>query len=290
MRVGCSARGLMVIAGLLLAACGRDNAPPGMPAPATTSPTAAPATTGSPMITSADAMRAWLARALTCGDRDFLRADTATQHARLSHMQGVVCEPTAPGAPLRCAIAPALRIGQADVGWFVIGAPQFDLAPVVLPAPQDMLRNAMSAGTGALSPGNDLGDTTVQCALTDEALAPGAIAGTVLRDGDRDSTMRVCAFELSEGVPTCTQTTPGGHTYRLDGLVRGDYLLYALPRDAPDARIGYTDCDPGEAEVPCTHELKVVSVEAGRATEGIDPADLRSLEEAADWPAPPPQQ
>ena len=91
-------------------------------------------------------------------------------------------------------------------------------------------------------------------------------------------------------MPTCTQTTPGEHTYRLDGLVRGDYLLYALPRDAPDARIGYTDCDPGEAEVPCTHELKVVSVEAGRATEGIDPADLRSLEEAADWPAPPPQQ
>ena len=287
MRGRCAAIGSIVVAGLALAACGRDAAPPtGAPAgTATTAPAA-----GAPMITSSDAMRAWLARALTCGDREFLRADTATQHARLSHMQGVVCEPTAPGAPLRCAIAPALRIGQADIGWFVIGAPQFDLAPVVLPAPQDMLRNAMSAGTGALSPGNDLGDTTVQCALSDDALAPGTIAGTVQHDGDPAATLRVCAFELSEGVPTCTQTTSGQRTYRLDGLVRGDYLLYALPSDAPDARIGYTDCDPGEQEAPCTHELKVVSVEAGRVTEGIDPSDLRSLEEASDWPAPPPKQ
>jgi hypothetical protein len=103
-----------------------------------------------------------------------------------------------------------------------------DLTPIVLPAPPEALRNAMPAGSGALSPGTDLGDTTVECAMRDGALAKGAISGKVLRGGDDDSAMRVCAFELAEGMPICTQTARGQRAYKLE-LQRGDYLVLAIP-------------------------------------------------------------
>jgi hypothetical protein len=280
-----NARTAIACATLALAGCGRET-----PLPTAAPPTASTAPAAGDASAQSDATRAWLARALTCGDRAFLRTDVQSQHARLMHMSGVHCEALTTGAPLRCTIAPTLRIAQAEIGWFVIGTPQFDLLPIVLPAPPEAVRNAMSAGTGNLLPGTDLGDTTVQCALTDEALTPGAIAGTVHREGDPAAAVRVCAFELAEGVPTCTQTAPGERTFRIDNLARGDYLVYAIPDDAPDVRIGYTGCDASDEDVGCTHELKVVSVEAGRATEPVDPEDLRSLDEAADWPQPPPMQ
>jgi len=270
--------GVALLTLALLAACGRKPAPPAAPSPEATA------------SVQANETRAWLVRVLTCGDRDFLRTDAEEQRATLSHIPGARCEAAANGAPMRCEIAPPLRIGQAEIGWFVVGTPQYDLLPIVLPAPPEALRNAMSAGTGALSPGTDLGDTTVQCALTDEALAPGSIVGTVQRMGDPASAVRVCAFELAEGVPTCTQTAGGQRNFRIENLARGEYLVYALPGDAPDARIGYTGCDAGADDAACTHELKVVQVAAGRATEGIDPADLRTLDQAADWPQPPPMQ
>lgn len=235
-------------------------------------------------------MRAWLARMLTCGDRDFLRADDVLQRKQLMKVPGLTCELGGNGAPMRCAIAPPLHLAQADIGWFVIGQPQDALATIVLPAPPESVRASISAGSGAVTPGTDLGDTTVQCALTDDALAPGAIAGTVMRDGDPSASVRVCAFELADGVPTCTRTERGARDYRIDNLVRGDYLVLAVPGDAPDGRVGYTDCDADEAETPCTHELKVVVVEAGKTTEGIDPADLRTMQDAGDWPQPPPAE
>ena len=157
----------------------------------------------------------------------------------------------------------------------------------MLPAPPEALRNSISAGAGALSPSTDLGDTTLQCALTDNALAPGAIAGTVQREGDPSSSVRVCAFELAEGMPTCVRTQVGQRDYRLQ-LTRGDYLVFAVPGDAPESRVGYTDCDIGNTDAPCEHELKVVVVRAGETTEGIDPADVRTRDEAGDWPQPPP--
>ena len=232
-------------------------------------------------------MRAWLARMLTCGDRDFLRADAALQRKQLMKVPGLSCELGSNGAPMRCSIAPPLHLAQADIDWFVIGPPQDALATIILPAPPESVRASISAGSGAVTPGTDLGDTTVQCALTDEALTPGAIAGTVKRDGDPSASVRVCAFELADGVPTCTRTERGKRDYRIENLVRGDYLVLAVPGDAPDGRVGYTDCE-GAADTPCTHELKVVVVEAGRTTEGIDPADLRTMQDAGDWPQPPP--
>ena len=233
--------------------------------------------------------RAWLTRALTCGDRAFLQATADEQRARLAHLEGTTCEPGEAGAPLRCAITPSLRIGQADIAWFVIGAPSQDLVPIILPAPPEALRTSISAGTGALSPSTDLGDTTLQCALSDNALANGVIAGTVRRAGEPSASVRVCAFELAEGMPTCTRTAMGERDYRLE-LPRGDYLVFAVPSDAPDARVGFTDCEFGQADAACAHELKVVVVRAGETTAGIDPSDLRSLEEAGDWPQPPPAQ
>jgi hypothetical protein len=208
-------------------------------------------------------------------------------------MAGVACEAgTEPGrnsAPLRCSVSPPLQLAQADIAWFVIGAPQDDLATIVLPAPPEALRSTIATGTGVLSAGTDLGDTTVQCALTDDALAPGAIAGTVHREGDPAAAVRVCAFELADdGVTTCTLTAQGERKYRIEGLARGDYLVLAIPGDAPDGRVGYTDCDVGDTTTPCTHELKVVAVRAGKTTEPIDLADLRTMEEAGDWPQPPP--
>ena len=69
---------------------------------------------------------------------------------------------------------------------------------------------------------------------------------------------------------------------------RGDYLVLAVPPDAPDARIGFTDCDGTEQDASCSHELKVVVVEAGKTTEKVDPADLQTMQDAGDWPQPPP--
>ena len=65
--------------------------------------------------------------------------------------------------------------------------------------------------------------------------------------------------------------------------------MYARPSDAPDTRIGYTDCDPAAPEAPCDHQLQVVAVQSNDAVEGIDPADLRTVEQAADWPQAPPK-
>ena len=233
-------------------------------------------------------MRAWLARMLTCGDTDFLRGTSEQQRARLSKLPGVACESGGNGAPLRCSIAPPLHLAQADIGWFVIGPPQEDLATIILPAPPESVRTSITGGRGIVTPGTDLGDTTVQCGLTDAALAPGTIAGTVKRAGDPEDSVRVCAFELADGVPTCTRTARGERAYRIEGLRRGDYLVLAVPADAPDARIGFTDCDPTDADTPCSHELKVVVVEAGKTTDAIDPADLQSMQDAGDWPQPPP--
>ena len=83
------------------------------------------------------------------------------------------------------------------------------------------------------------------------------------------------------------RTQVGQRDYRLQ-LTRGDYLVFAVPGDAPESRVGYTDCDIGNTDAPCEHELKVVVVRAGETTEGIDPADVRTRDEAGDWPQPPP--
>lgn len=265
---------------LLPAACGQD-------APAPVAKTPEELAVISREVETAS-MRAWLARMLTCGDTDFLRGTSEQQRARLSKLPGVACESGGNGAPLRCSIAPPLHLAQADIGWFVIGPPQEDLATIILPAPPESVRTSITGGRGIVTPGTDLGDTTVQCGLTDAALAPGTIAGTVQRAGDPEDSVRVCAFELADGVPTCTRTARGERAYRIEGLRRGDYLVLAVPADAPDARIGFTDCDPTDADTPCSHELKVVVVEAGKTTDEIDPADLQSMQDAGDWPQPPP--
>lgn len=235
-------------------------------------------------------MRAWLARMLTCGDTQFLRGTTDEQRARLTKLPGVTCEGGDNGAALRCAIAPPLHLAQADIGWFVIGPPQDDLATIILPAPPESVRTSLTGGRGSVTPGTDLGDTTVQCGLTDVALAPGAITGKVKREGDPASSVRVCAFELADGVPTCTRTARGERTYRIENLSRGDYLVLAVPGDAPDGRVGFTDCDGHDPDAACTHELQVVVVEAGKTTEKVDPADLQTMQDAGDWPQPPPAE
>ena len=278
---------------LALAGCG-DESPVPVSAPST------PPTRAESDATAAnDATRAWLARALTCGDRAFLRIDQAEQRKRLVHAEGVTCTPESDNSALRCAIVPALRIGNAEIGWFVLGAAHAGVAPVILPAPPDALRNAMPAGAGELASGTDLGDTRVECALSEGALAPGAIAGVVARSGDPEASVRVCAFELNDGVATCTRTARGERAYHIDGLSRGDYVVLAIPGEAPDARIGYTDCvahndDEDDArarrDTPCTHELRIDAVPAGKTVGAIDPADLRTLEEAASWPQPPPSE
>ena len=266
-----------------LAGCGKD-------APSTPVPAPVAVATDSDAAARDDATRAWLAKMLTCADRDFLRVDAPAQRARLVHMAGVTCEPAVEGQPLRCAITPLLRLGQAEIGWFVLGGAQSDIATLLLPAPPEALRTVLTSGVASQSPATSVGDTTVQCPLTDDALAPGAIAGTVQREGDPSASVRVCAFELAEGGAACAQTASGERAYRIEGLARGDYLVVAMPGDAPDARVGWTDCDSGApaADTPCTHELEVVTVEAGRMTGDIDPGDLRNLDEAGDWPQPPP--
>jgi hypothetical protein len=199
-------------------------------------------------------------------------------------MPGVVCEPTAPGAPLRCAIAPALRIGQADVGWFVIGAPQFDLARRAARA-QDNAAQCDVGGHGGLVARNDLGDTTVQCALTDErsrrARSRGPYSATAIAtppcacvrsNSPRRADLHAGRHQANTPIAStasCVAITCSTRSHR-DARMRASVTPIAIPakRGALHAR------------------TKVVSVEAGRATEGIDPADLRSLEEAADWPAP----
>ena len=277
------ALGTLAGAALLPAACSQ-----GTPAPA--APASVDASTARE---EADAsMRAWLASMLTCGDREFLRSDIDLQLRHLSKIPGMKCS-VAPatnsnGAPLRCAIDPPLHLAQADIAWVVIGRPQDDIATIVLPAPPESLRTSLSTGVGMLSEGTDLGDTTVQCALTDEALAPGAITGTVQRRGDPSAAVRVCAFELADGVPTCITPPDGERKFRIDKLPRGDYLVLAVPEDAPDARVGFTDCTRAPDAAPCTHELQIVVVRAGRTTQGVDPADVQPMQDAGDWPQPPP--
>ena len=273
----------VLLAGVLVVSGCGDSTPTPAAAPV------AAATTNVPASASFDESRAWLASALLCGDRAFLKSGRAAQRRRLAQIEGVRCDARQAGAPLRCSVYPLLEFGRASVGWFVLEAPQDDVAEVMLPAPPDALRTRLSAGTGDAAPGNDLGDTTVRCALADGALAPGAIAGTVRHVHAADATFRVCAFELNEGTASCVATAAGESAYRIDGLSRGDYLVYARPSDAPDTRIGYTDCDPGAPEAPCDHQLQVVAVQSNDAVEGIDPADLRTVEQAADWPQAPPK-
>jgi hypothetical protein len=263
---------------LLLSGCGDSS-----PTPAAAPVEAAPATT------SFEDSRAWLASALLCGDRAFLKSGRAAQRRRLAQVEGVQCEAGQAATPLRCSVYPLLEFGRASVGWFVLGAPDNDVAEVMLPAPADALRTRLSAGTGDAAPGNDLGDTTVRCALADGALAPGAIAGTVRHEHAADATYRVCAFELNEGTASCVVTAAGESTYRIDGLSRGDYLVYARASDEPGHRVGYTDCDPDAPDAPCDHQLQVVAVQSPEAVDGIDPADLRTVEQAADWPQAPPK-
>jgi hypothetical protein len=276
--------GALAFAAVLPAACNKDVAAPAA-TPALDAGTAREEETAS--------MRAWLARMLTCGDRDFLRSDIDMQQRHLTKIPGMQCK-VAPGAnnnnaaPLRCAIVPPLHLAQADIGWFVIGRPQDEISTIILPAPAESLRTSLSTGIGMLSEGTDLGDTTVQCALTDEALAFGAISGTVQRQGDASASVRVCAFELADGVPTCTRTPDGERRFRIDKLPRGDYLVLAVPEDAPDARVGFTDCTRVPDAPACTHVLQVVEVRAGRTTEGVDPADVQPMQDAGDWPQPPP--
>lgn len=281
---------------LLVAGCsgGSPSAPVGNAPQATRSAAA---------VADVDPRRAALANILTCRDRAFLARSREEQRAALVSIEGVACDTASPGAPNRCAILPALKVGGADIAWFVIGSPTEDLTPIVLPAPPEALRNAMPAGSGALSPGTDAGDTTVECAMRDGALDKGAISGTVLRGGDKDSAMRICAFELAQGMPMCIQTAPGQRAFKID-VQRGDYLVLAIPADQHDTRVGYTECDApfvGESDggrnkatrdddTLCSHELKVVTVRAGETTSGVDPADLRALEEAGDWPQPPPAE
>ena len=280
---------------LVLAGCGGES-------PSAPVATAPQATRGMAAQAAVDPRRAALANILTCRDRAFLARTLEEQRAALVSIEGVACDAASPGAPNRCAILPSLQVGGADIAWFVIGSPADDLTPIVLPAPPEALRNAMPAGSGALSPGTDAGDTTVECAMRDGALAKGAISGTVLRGGDKDSAMRICAFELAQGMPQCIQTAPGQRAFRLD-VQRGDYLVLAIPADQHDTRVGYTECDApfvGESDngrrnkdsddTPCSHELKVVTVRAGETTRGVDPADLRALEDAGDWPQPPPAE
>ena len=261
---------------LALAGCGERA-----PAPVESLPQAA---TISPL---GESQRTVLANILTCRDRPFLSKPVDEQRAMLAKIPGVACTETSPGAPQRCTVTPSLKIGNGDINWFVIGMPSQHLVPIVLPAPPEALRNAMPAGSGALSPGTDLGDTTVECALTDRALSKGAISGTVKFGGDVDSAMRVCAFELAEGVPVCAVTQRGQRDYRLD-VARGDYLVLAIPVDARDMRVGYTECDGAQPDAPCSHELSVVTVQPGETTTGIDPGDQRKLDDAGDWPQPPP--
>ncbi|KGQ18373.1 hypothetical protein LF41_1372 [Lysobacter dokdonensis DS-58] len=273
------------IVGLALALAGCGNG-------ATSTPVAAApeaATQGAP-VASSDPRREALANILTCRDRTFLALTGAEQRAALVSIDGVACDAAASNAPQRCTIAPAFRVGIADIGWFVIGRPSEDLTPIVLPAPPEALRNAIPAGSGALSPGTDLGDTTVQCAMRDHALDKGAIAGTVKGVAEDPGGMRVCAFELAEGNATCTQTARGVRDFRLD-VARGDYLVLAIPVEHRDTRVGFTDCDAdADDDTPCSHELNVVTVRAGETTRDIDPADMRSLDEAGDWPQPPPAE
>lgn len=276
---------------LVLTGCG-GGSPPATVAAASQATRSAPAE-------ASDPRRAALADILTCRDRGFLARSPEEQRAALVSIEGVACDASSPGAPNRCAILPSLKVGGADIAWFVIGTPNEDLTPIILPAPPEALRNAMPAGSGALSPGTDLGDTTVECAMRDGALAKGAISGTVLRGGDADSAMRVCAFELAEGMPICTETARGQRAFKLD-LQRGDYLVLAIPVDEHDTRVGYSECDApfvgasrdprNTDDTPCSHELKVVTVRAGETTTGVDPADLRELGEAGDWPQPPPAE
>jgi hypothetical protein len=266
---------------LLLALAGCERSAP--------APVVVPAPPTSATQVDVAASRAWLTRALTCGDREFLRSGAIEQRARLQHLEGAACEAAIPGQPLRCAIAPALKIGRGEIPWFVIGAAGDDLVPVILPAPADALRTAMPAGSGALLPGTDLGDTTVQCALSDIAFTPGAIAGVVRREGEPSASVRVCAFELAEGMPACMRTTAGQRDYTLT-LPRGDYLVLAVPGDAPDVRVGYTDCDDTTDDTPCLHELQVVTVRAGETTRDINPGDVRPLDDVGDWPQPPPAE
>src|SRR5689334_18349595 len=114
---GRTMRKTFAITGLVLALAGCGGKSPSAPA------AAAPASTRSVSPEAADPRRAALANILTCRDRAFLARSHEEQRAALVSIEGVACDATSPGAPNRCAILPSLKVGGADIAWFVIGSP-----------------------------------------------------------------------------------------------------------------------------------------------------------------------
>ena len=138
-----------------------------------------------------------------------------------------------------------------------------------------------------------LGDTTVQCALhRRRARARARSPARCCASGDRGVR---CACARSNSPKACRPARRRRRASARIGskaLSRGDYLVVAMPgrRAGCARRLDRLRRGDTAADAPCTHELEVVTVEAGRTTGDIDPADLRNLEEAGDWPQPPPAQ
>ncbi|MEO6364729.1 MAG: hypothetical protein ABIO38_01570 [Luteimonas sp.] len=115
----------------------------------------------------------------------------------------------------------------------------------------------------------------------------GAIVGSLSYPSEVLPAMRVCAFELADGASHCTSSVSGQHEYRIEGVPRGDYQVLVYPRDGSGAPGGYTGC-ADDLNAGCTaHDLRVVVVEAGKATYDIDPADFYAGNAAVDWPVEP---
>ena len=223
---------------------------------------------------------------LTCREPQALAQGRAFLEARFHQAPKVTCD--GDRYPVRCAIDPALTLGAAKLSWFSLESVEGDRATLQLPAPTEAVQPALPATGAKLAAASDLSGTAVFCAMTPGALEDGAIAGSLSYPGEGLPSMRVCAFELTDGTPYCTATHQGQARYRIDAVPRGDYLVVAFPQAEADAPGGYSECVPALDAACADHALRVVVVRPGTTTAGIDPTDFYADEpERADWPQPP---
>ena len=236
----------------------------------------------SPAMSGEERLRAML----TCRDPDALKQGRTFFEAQFREDPKVTCDNA--GYPLRCAIAPPLALGAATIGWFSVESIEDNRATILLPAPAEAVREALPATGAKLAAASDLGDTALLCALAQGALDDGAIAGALGYPGESIPPMRVCAFELADGTSYCTSTSRAQATYRIDAVPRGDYLVVAFPQEEGATPGGYSECVP-KLDAACSdHALRVVVVNPGATTPGIDPADFYADEpDRVDWPQAP---
>lgn len=114
--------------------------------------------------------------------------------------------------------------------------------------------------------------TKIRCVPGTEA---GVISGALAYPDGRTA-QRVCAINLKDDKEYCQQSAAGAGTYAVFVPV-GEYWVYAVTDEAPDARAWYSEfvlC--GSAAACKDHSPVGISVESGRITKA-DPQDWQAV-------------